>query len=269
MQEEDLAYVQGAMQQVPEPLKAAGLKPQGEVVAQFAAHFPLATPYTYIMNRMYELMSKNTHARYFLCDKKDTQSIARALEGIEGLSTQDKYTFTASPASVKEGILKEIVHELARCIGQQKKGHLLDLVAMPLEILEQPIEGNKRELEDLEVLHKGLTLYIWLSFRFGDIFESRVLAEHTKSLVEQSMAQILLRLSMDPNIREEMHRRHSKNRERLLKGTNVLLKNIAETQEASDASIVVPGQKWESSHVPAETIVDGSATDQPTANAHL
>lgn len=268
MQEEDLAYVQGAMQQIPEPLKAAGIQPQGEVVAQFAAHFPLATPYTYIIHRMYDLMSKNTHARYFLCDTKDTQEIARNIEGIDGLSTQDKYTFTASPASVKGGILKEIVRELARCIGKQKKGHLLDLVAMPLEILENPIEGNKKELEDLEVLHKGLTLYIWLSFRFGDIFESRVLAEHTKSLVEQSMDQILLKLSMDPNIREAMHKRDSRNRERLLQGGDVVLKNIAEMHKSTD-SPGVPRQEWDRSQVPAETIVDGSATDQPAANAHF
>ena len=82
------------------------------------------------------------------------------------------------------------------------------------------------------------------------------------------MDQILLKLSMDPNIREAMHKRDSRNRERLLPGADVVLRNIAETHKSTD-SPVISGQEWDRSQVPAETIVDVSATDQPAANAHL
>ncbi|KKY13717.1 putative atp-dependent rna helicase suv3 [Phaeomoniella chlamydospora] len=204
LHDSDLAFVRQALKRDPEPLTRAGLRPPGEVVAQYALAFPPGTPYTYILNRLYQALS--FQSRYFLCHPNDEMDHARNLEGID-LSPSTKFVLTAAPAAMRDGSIKLIYQELAMCIATQQKGHLLDLITMPLETLEQPPTGDRKLLDDLVVLHKGLTLYIWLAFRFADILESRVLAEHTKILVERNMDEVLKLLSLDPKIRETFGKR--------------------------------------------------------------
>jgi ATP-dependent RNA helicase SUPV3L1/SUV3 len=88
-----------------------------------------------------------------------------------------------------------LIRALATCIADQKGGALLDLPHFNLEVLDNEITGTKSELRELETLHKGLIMYMWLSFRFPGVFTTRPLANHVKELVENAIEKCLRMLN--------------------------------------------------------------------------
>ena len=51
--------------------------------------------------------------------------------------------------------------------------------------------GSAGYLREAEVLHKSITLYLWLSYRFGGVFVSQPLAFHVKGLLEAKIDECL------------------------------------------------------------------------------
>ena len=254
MKTEDHPYVLKALDQPVAPLKSAGLQPPGDIIAAYAATYPPETPFVYILKRMYEIME--VKSRYFVCAPRGVDDVIRAIEGIHALTTADKYVIASSPASTKDESSKAVLIELARCIATGKKGHLLDLNSMPLEILDDAQSPNKKHLDDLVHLHHGLTLYIWLSFRFVDIFPGRAVAEHVKTLVEAQMNGILSELSVDPRMREELLRREARHRSQksVSEAENALLKELKKHKDESEK------QKWKG--VASHNLTDSSSASQ-------
>jgi hypothetical protein len=59
---------------------------------------------------------------------------------------------------------------------------------------------NKGYLYKLEILHKALILYIWLSYRFAGVFSSRPMAFYVKGLVEENIDTVLTEVSSHNNL---------------------------------------------------------------------
>jgi ATP-dependent RNA helicase SUPV3L1/SUV3 len=102
----------------------------------------------------------------------------------------------AAPVQVRDPGFAEIIKELAACIASKTtNGHILDLKTFDLELLEKDIHdhrnGVKGFLRSAEALHKAITLYMWLSYRFAGMFTSHKLALHLKTLTEQKIEQCL------------------------------------------------------------------------------
>ena len=53
-------------------------------------------------------------------------------------------------------------------------------------------------LKEAEFLHKAITTYLWLSYRFNGVFISQALAFHVKDLVEVKINQCLENINYDP-----------------------------------------------------------------------
>ncbi|KAK6827803.1 RNA helicase [Apiospora arundinis] len=70
-------------------------------------------------------------------------------------------------------------------------GHVLDIPELNLELLDLQREtypqGPAAYLRDLESLHKAITLYLWLSYRYSGVFRSQSLAFHIKHMVEEKI----------------------------------------------------------------------------------
>ncbi|TVY47643.1 ATP-dependent RNA helicase, mitochondrial [Lachnellula occidentalis] len=212
----DLPIVQKAMTTVVEPLKSAGILPPADAVVRFAALFPSKTPFSYILLRLHELAILNP--QYHMCRLKEQVEIADLIQPYS-MTITDRLAFMSAPITLRDAGFPQVVAELAQCITNQTGGELLDLKSFPLELLDQNIhdhaEGSKGYLRTAEMLHKALTLYLWLSYRFAGVYRSQALAFHVKGLLEEKIDECLASVKFDGarRRRENLSRYHTMKRE--------------------------------------------------------
>lgn len=186
----DYPVVEAAMKSEPAPIRTAGIFPPGPIVERFAQYFPPGTPFSFVLLRLHEL--SQMHTRFHLCGLKDHLWVADLIEPVRNLTVGDRIIFCACPASKQDvDLFKALLPALARCVDRQGGGSLLDIMEMPLEVLEKGLSPSRHYLRELERLHKGLIAYLWLSYRFAGIFTSRPLAFHVKGLVEEKIERVL------------------------------------------------------------------------------
>ncbi|EME78856.1 uncharacterized protein MYCFIDRAFT_60464 [Pseudocercospora fijiensis CIRAD86] len=205
----DFPIIRTAMGSEPEPIKSAGIFPPAPVLERFAGYFPPGTPFSYILARLHEL--SQMHPRFHLCGLKDQVWIADLIEGIEGLSIADKNILTSCPANKGDADMWiKLMPDMARCIANQSGGDLADLENLPLEVLETEVTGTREYLRALEQLHKGIVVYLWLSYRFAGVFNTRALAFHVKKLVEDKIEKTLSQFSFSQAQRRLLASRREK-----------------------------------------------------------
>jgi ATP-dependent RNA helicase SUPV3L1/SUV3 len=177
----------------PEPIKTAGLFPPSLIVERFANYFPPGTPFSYILLRLHEI--SEIHPRFHLCGLKEQLTIADAIHTVKGLSIQDRIMITSAPCNMRNVGEKTFLRTLAECIAEGRTGHLLELPNLPLDVMDEPARGDRDYLFSLEQLHKMVVLYLWLSYRFPNVFTTRPLAVYTKKLLEDQIEDTLQRFS--------------------------------------------------------------------------
>jgi ATP-dependent RNA helicase SUPV3L1/SUV3 len=204
LDEEDLRYIQVALRTEPEPIKHAAILPPAEFVDDFASHLPSGIPFEYILNRLNELSV--LHSRYKLCDIKDQLSIARALEPVKELSIVSRYILAAAPADTKTPTMQRVLQAYGKCVAEMKMVAVADIEEVPLEVLEKPVTSDRNYLLGLELLHKALVLYLWLSYRFVNVFKDREMAMYAKSMCEEKINRCLLEVSANPALRARLQK---------------------------------------------------------------
>jgi len=205
----DFPIVEAAMSNEPEPIMTAGLFPPGPIVERFASYFPPGTPFSYILLRLHEI--SQVHNRFHLCGLRDQLAIADAIQPIKGLTTMDRIIFGAAPAAVREPAMLAFVKTLAKCVAEQKGGSILEVSNLNLDVLDRNPSGTRAYLRELEMLHKCIVLYLWLSYRFSGIFNTRALAMHVKDLVEDAIEQALSKFSFKDEDRKAIRKKRERN----------------------------------------------------------
>lgn len=201
LEEVDLPYIHQAMAIEPPPITAAGLFPPEPIFQNFAAYFPQSIPLEYIIKRVIEV--SQVHPLFFVCDPHGQLSNAEVIDTVSGLRFEDQMTFMAAPMHTRDISSRGVACAFAQCVAEHSGGRLLDIPDLNLEVLEEPVSGNKEYLHDLEILHKSVILYSWLSFRFGGVFTDRTLAAHVKELVEERMVRALTEFSANKKLRKD------------------------------------------------------------------
>jgi ATP-dependent RNA helicase SUPV3L1/SUV3 len=200
----DHDYLKMGMTREAEQIKTAGLFPPSLIVERFANYFPPGTPFGYIMLRLHEI--SEIHPRFHLCGLKDQLSIADAIHTIKNLSVQDRIMICAAPINMRDPAEKQFLRQLAECIADGNSGNFLDLEKLPLHVMDKPPTGDRQYLYSLEQLHKMLVCYLWLSYRFPNVFTTRTLANYTKKLVETQIEKTLMDFSFIEQARERMRK---------------------------------------------------------------
>jgi ATP-dependent RNA helicase SUPV3L1/SUV3 len=205
MEDIDLQVVRKAMRNEADPIPSAGIFAPAAVTREFVSYFPPDTPFSFILRRLHEISRVNS--LFHLCELDDQLTIADLIEPIRGLSVTDRIIICRAPVDRTADGFPEMLQALAKCIAERKGGELLNIKEIPLEILDRPVTVEKAYLESLEALHKGLTLYLWLSYRFEDVFPSRPLAFHYKEMVEINIDKVLSEMYYEPKFRSTGTRR--------------------------------------------------------------
>jgi ATP-dependent RNA helicase SUPV3L1/SUV3 len=209
----DHAYLKMGMRREPEAITTAGLFPPSLIVERFANYFPPGTPFSYIMLRLHEI--SEIHPRFHLCGLKDQLAIADCIHTVKNLSVQDRIMICAAPINMRDASERQFLRSLAECIADGKSGNLLDLEHLPLSVMDKPPSGDRPYLYSLENLHKMLVCYLWLSYRFPNVFTTRTLANYTKKLVEDQIEKTLTDFSFIEQARAKMKIRREQARHKI------------------------------------------------------
>jgi ATP-dependent RNA helicase SUPV3L1/SUV3 len=230
----DHAHLKMGMKREPEAITSAGLFPPSLIVERFANYFPPGTPFSYIMLRLHEI--SEIHPRFHLCALKDQLAIADNIHVIKNLSIQDRIIICAAPMNMRDKSERRFLRTLAECIADGKSGSLLDLDTLPLSIMDQPPSDKRPYLYALEQLHKMLVGYLWLSYRFPNIFTTRSLANYTKKLVEDQIEKTLTEFSFT----EQTRLRLKKEREEARKSAEEEPEDVVVEQTGGQHQIPAP-----------------------------
>jgi ATP-dependent RNA helicase SUPV3L1/SUV3 len=205
----DFPVVKAAMEREPEPIRTAGIFPPSTVLERFSSYFPPGTPFSYIITRLHELSLM--HKRFHLCGLRDQVWIADIIEPVQGLTIADRNIICAAPASQSDvDLWQELMPAYARIIAEQSGGNLVDIPQLPLEILEADLSPSREYLRELERLHKGIVTYLWLSYRFAGLFNTRALAFHVKLMVEEKIEEVLSQFSFTEAQRRKLAAKREK-----------------------------------------------------------
>ena len=202
LNEEDLPMVRQAMQTEAAPIKRAGMLPPGEAMEDFEQHLPKGIPFEYILRRLCGKAAM--HDRFRVCSIRDQSHISRTIEPVRGLSLPQRMILTAAPAAVTSPSTQDVLKALAVCVAERRQVTIVDVPEIQLEVLEQPISGDRKYLESVEDLHRSLVLYLWLSYRFLGNFKDREMAMYAKEMAEERINTCLMEFSANPGLRKRV-----------------------------------------------------------------
>ena len=196
LEEEDLDAVKTAFRKNTEPIKTAGILPPTFIIEQFYSYFPPDTPLSFILSRLREMAKLSEH--FHMCHFAELLEVADIIQDLP-LTVQDRCIFLTAPIYLRDAGQRDMLKALARCVAEMKDGGLTEFEALDLEILDV-VKGSSgvsdsEYLYRLEALHKCITVYLWLTYRYLGVFPSQHLAFHVKSLVENKITEYLDNLS--------------------------------------------------------------------------
>lgn len=225
MDEQDLELVKKNLLKDAKPITAAGIMPPSHIIERFASLFSPDIPLPFILQRLREMARLSSS--FTMCSFADVLDISETLKEFK-LSIYDRSVLLTAPVSLREVSQKNVFKAFAWSISNLSGGHLLEIPEIDLEVLEvDPTAlvpaARKDYLVRLEGLHKAVTLYLWLSYRYRGVFISQQLAFHVKSLVEEKINHCLEAADFDAKKqkqrREALRRQaqlHAKEEERIL-----------------------------------------------------
>ena len=201
--DEDLPVIKTAFERDPDPLRTAGIQPPPSVLERFSSYFPPNTPFSYIICRLRDIARLGS--RYHLCHLKEMLDIADLIQPYP-MSVYDRCVFLNAPVFLKEPAGPQILQAFARCVSNMEGGDILDIYEINLELLDVKEGSHPRGAADylrqLETLHKAVTLYLWLSYRYSGVFISQNVAFRAKELVEAKINHYLSEISMSDKARQ-------------------------------------------------------------------
>lgn len=221
-----------------EPIRTAGIQPPAYVMERFARLYPPNTPFAYLLIRLHEI--SRTTGRFHICDLRQAIAIADAIGTVDGLTTTDKLIFVSSPIEPRRYGEIALAKAYARLVAENRGVDITSIKELDLELLQDNYVATRKYLNKLETLHKGVIVWLWLSYRFMGVFVNRELAAHVKGLVEKRIEETLQQMSFDF---DQMRRR----RERAI--SDILDRENEKQENESDDLENVPEdpekmQKW-------------------------
>lgn len=164
MHRDDLPVLKEILSQSVEPIETAGLHPTADQIEMFAYHLPDAT----LSNLVDIFVSlSQVDGLYFVCNIDDFKFLADMIQHIP-LNLRSRYVFCTAPINKKQPFVCTSFLKFARQFSRDEPltfGWVCRHIGWPV-----PAPKNIKDLVHLEAVHDVLDLYLWLSYRFMDMF---------------------------------------------------------------------------------------------------
>ncbi|XP_038045305.1 ATP-dependent RNA helicase SUPV3L1, mitochondrial-like [Patiria miniata] len=145
-------------------IEAGGLHPTAEQIELFAYHLPEATLSNLI--DIFVNLSKVDN-NYFVCNVDDFKFLADMIQHIP-LHLRARYVFCCAPINKKHPFICTMFLKFARQYSRNEPmtyDWFCRQIGWPLSVPK-----NIRDLMHLEAVHDVMDLYLWMSYRFMDMF---------------------------------------------------------------------------------------------------
>uniref|UniRef100_A0A3B1KL41 ATP-dependent RNA helicase SUPV3L1, mitochondrial n=1 Tax=Astyanax mexicanus TaxID=7994 RepID=A0A3B1KL41_ASTMX len=164
MHREDLPVLKEILSRPVDPVETAGLHPTAEQIEMFAYHLPEAT----LSNLLDIFVSlSQVDGLYFVCNIDDFKFLADMIQHIP-LHLRSRYVFCTAPINKKQPFVCTSFLKFARQFSRDEP-LTFDWVCRHISWPLTPPK-NLKDLVHLEAAHDVLDLYLWLSYRFMDMF---------------------------------------------------------------------------------------------------
>ncbi|XP_062375764.1 ATP-dependent RNA helicase SUPV3L1, mitochondrial [Sardina pilchardus] len=188
MSRDDLPILKEILAQAVEPIETGGLHPTAEQIEMFAYHLPDAT----LANLLDIFVSlSQVDGLYFVCNVDDFKFLADMIQHIP-LNLRSRYVFCTAPINRKQPFLCTSFLKFARQFSRNEPltfGWVCRQVSWPLAAPK-----NIKDLVHLEAVHDVLDLYLWLSYRFMDMFpdanQVREVQKELDSIIQEGVRSI-------------------------------------------------------------------------------
>ena len=155
----DLKAVRRALSTEVKSIKTAGVLPLSHHIEVFAAQFPSDWRFSQVLSELEQYV--RTSGLFHLCSFKEQIEASKLFDDIEGLTVADRMVFIMAPIG-RDPRTQSAIHRMARCVADNSNGSILGIREMDLEALDTN-PTTILDLQRLEVLHKALIVYLWLS----------------------------------------------------------------------------------------------------------
>ncbi|XP_017967451.1 ATP-dependent RNA helicase SUV3 homolog, mitochondrial [Drosophila navojoa] len=186
---EDLQTLQRLLSQTPEPLKQAGLHPTADQIELYAYHLPNSS-LSNLMDIFVNLCTVDD-SLYFMCNIEDFKFLAEMINHVP-LPLRARYVFCCAPINRKMPFVCSMFLKIARQYSRNEP--------ITFEFIKRncgwpfKLPRTILDLVHLESVFDVMDLYLWLSYRFMDLFpEAAHVREAQKELdeiIQQGVFQI-------------------------------------------------------------------------------
>ncbi|KAK7913392.1 hypothetical protein WMY93_013603 [Mugilogobius chulae] len=179
MHRDDLPVLKEILSQSVEPITTAGLHPTAEQIEMFAYHLPDAT----LSNLVDIFVSlSQVDGLYFVCNIDDFKFLADMIQHIP-LNLRSRYVFCTAPINKKQPFVCTSFLKFARQFSRDEP-LTFDWVCRHIG-WPSLAPKNIKDLVHLEAVHDVLDLYLWLSYRFMDMFPDTILIRQIQKDLDQ------------------------------------------------------------------------------------
>lgn len=190
---EDLPLLKNILGQLPEPITQAGLHPTADQIELYAYHLPKAALSNLI--DIFVALCTVDDSLYFMCNIDDFKFLADMIQHVP-LPLRARYVFCCAPINKKIPFPCTMFLKFARQYSKNE--------AITFDWLCQQIGWPFRppkiilDLVHLEAVFDVLDLYLWLSYRFMDLFPDtnivRDVQKELDSIIQSSIIQLTVLL---------------------------------------------------------------------------
>lgn len=209
MHRDDVPILKEILSHSVDPIETAGLHPTAEQIEMFAYHLPDAT----LSNLLDIFVSlSQVDGMYFVCNIDDFKFLADMIQHIP-LNLRSRYVFCTAPINKKQPFVCTSFLKFARQFSRDEPltfDWVCRLISWPL-----PPPKNIKDLVQLEAVHDVLDLYLWLSYRFMDMFPDTVFIRQ----IQQELDYII--------------QQGVRNITRLIRATNTNVTDLLQTHQSS------------------------------------
>ncbi|XP_043651567.1 ATP-dependent RNA helicase SUV3 homolog, mitochondrial isoform X1 [Drosophila teissieri] len=186
---EDLQILQRILAQTPEPLKQAGLHPTADQIELYAYHLPNSS-LSNLMDIFVNLCTVDD-SLYFMCNIEDFKFLAEMIQHVP-LPLRARYVFCCAPINRKMPFVCSMFLKVARQYSRSEPitfDFIKKNCGWPFKLPKTILD-----LVHLEAIFDVMDLYLWLSYRFMDLFpEAAYVRDAQKELdeiIQQGVFQI-------------------------------------------------------------------------------
>lgn len=197
--QEDLTTLQMLLKQDPEPIIQAGLHPTADQIELYAFHLPNSTLSNLI--DIFIALCTVDDSLYFMCNIEDFKFLADMIQHVP-LPLRARYVFCCAPINRKMPFVCSMFLKFARQFSKNQPvtfDWLCSTIGWPFSLPKTILD-----LVHLETVFDVLDLYLWLSYRFPDMFPDKNLVrdiqQELDDIIQQGVFQItkLLKNSETP-----------------------------------------------------------------------